>query len=377
VIRRLHQFVPTLDPGAVGTHVMEAQRLLRADGWESEVFAEHTKGHYDGVAIPFTDYGKTVTAHPGDVVIYHAAIGSSVADWLVSQRVRRLVVDYHNVTPPSWFEGWEPDLCHGLAWGRAQLAKLGRACRIGLADSAFNAGELHGFGFRQTEVLPILVDPAGRAADPAAVARLRAAKRSGGDGAQWLFVGRLAPNKCQADVVKAFALYRRAYDPSAHLWLVGGNSSDGYADAVRRFATDAGVGEGVTLTGAVSEGELGAHYATADVFVCLSEHEGFCVPLLEAWQHDLPVIAYAAAAVPETLGAGGLLLTDKSPTTVAAAVRRVVTDAVIARGLAAAGRCRLDAFSPDRTARRLLDLADGLGRGMADRPGLARSEPAR
>ena len=122
---------------------------------------------------------------------------------------------------------------------------------------------------------------------------------------------------------------------------------------------------------------MGAHYATADVFVCLSEHEGFCVPLLEAWQHDLPVIAYAAAAVPETLGAGGLLLTDKSPTTVAAAVRRVVTDAVIARGLAAAGRCRLDAFSPDRTARRLLDLADGLGRGMADRPGLARSEPAR
>jgi glycosyltransferase involved in cell wall biosynthesis len=371
VIRRLHQFVPTLDPGAVGAHVMEAQRLLRAAGWESEVFAEHTKGHYDGVAIPFTDYGKSVAAHPDDVVLYHAAIGSSVADWLVSQRVRRLVVDYHNVTPPSWFEGWEPDLCHGLIWGRAQLTKLGRACRIGLADSAFNAGELRTFGFRRTEVLPILVDPAtlARAADPAAVARLRLAK----SGAQWLFVGRLAPNKCQADIVKAFALYRRTYDPAAHLWLVGGNSSDGYAEAVARFAVDAGVGDAVTLTGAVSEAELAAHYATADVFVCLSEHEGFCVPLLEAWHHDLPVIAYAAAAVPETLGTGGLLLTDKSPTTVAAAVHRVLSDPVVARGLTAAGRTRLDAFSPERTGRRLLDLADELVSGVADRPGLARS----
>jgi glycosyltransferase involved in cell wall biosynthesis len=347
---------------------MEAQRLLRDAGWESEVFAEHTKGHYDGVAIPFTDYGKTVNAHPDDVVVYHAAIGSSVADWLVSQRLPRLVVDYHNVTPPSWFEGWEPDLGHGLSWGRAQLAKLGRACRIGLADSAFNATELRTFGFRHTEVLPILVDPAtlARAADPAAVARLRQANKGG---AQWLFVGRLAPNKCQADVVKAFALYRRAYDPAAHLWLVGGNSSDGYAEAVGRFASDAGVGDAVTLTGAVSEGDLGAHYATADVFVCLSEHEGFCVPLLEAWQHDLPVVAYAAAAVPETLGAGGLLLTDKAPATVAAAVRRVITDGVVARGLAAAGRTRLDAFSPERTGRRLLELAERLATGAADRPG--------
>jgi glycosyltransferase involved in cell wall biosynthesis len=107
--------------------------------------------------------------------------------------------------------------------------------------------------------------------------------------------------------------------------------------------------------------------------VCLSEHEGFCVPLLEAWHHDLPVIAYAAAAVPETLGDGGLLLTDKSPTTVAAAVHRVCTDAAIAQGLAAAGRRRLDAFSPARTGARLLDLADGLASGWADRPGLARS----
>ena len=361
--RRLHQFVPTLDPGAVGTHLLSAQRVLRSAGWESEVFSEHTKEPYDGAAHAFTEYGRTVPAHDDDIVVYHAAIGSSVADWLMSRRPRRLVVDYHNVTPPEWFEGWEPDLSHGLAWGRAQLAKLGRACRVGLADSAFNAAELRTFGFRRTEVLPILVDPAVHGADPAELSRLDACRTGG----QWLFVGRLAPNKCQHDLVKAFALYHRAYDRGAHLWLVGGNSSDRYADAVRRFADDAGVGDAVTLTGPVSDGALAAHYQAADLFVCLSEHEGFCVPLVEAWQRDLPVLAYAAAAVPETLGDGGLLLADKTPASVASAAHRILGDPDLGRALAAAGRRRLSHFAPARTAERLLEVAEQLAGGLADR----------
>jgi glycosyltransferase involved in cell wall biosynthesis len=367
-MRRLHQFVPTLDPGAVGRHLLNAQRILREAGWESDVFAEHTKPPYEGAALPFGDYGSRAPAHPEDIVIYHAAIGSSVADFLLSRRLRRLVVDYHNVTPPVWFEGWEPDLCHGLAWGRAQLTKLGRACRVGLADSTFNADELHGFGFRHTEVLPVLVDTSALAGmvDAGALERLRSGKASGG---QWLFVGRLAPNKCQHDLVKAFAIYRRAYDDGAHLWLVGASSSASYADAVLRFAADAGVGDAVSLTGEVSPGELAAHYATADVFVCLSEHEGFCVPLLEAWHHGLPVVAFAAAAVPETLDGAGLLLSDKAPATVAAAVRRVVTDPELTRALVSAGSRRLDDFSLARTGGRLLQLADSFADGGADRPG--------
>ena len=360
---RLHQFVPTLDPGAVGTHILEAQRALRDAGFESEVFSEHTKPPYDDAALPFTDYGRSVVSHEDDVLLYHAAIGSSVADWLLARRPPRLVVDYHNVTPPEWFEGWEPGLAHGLAWGRAQLAQLGRGSRVGLADSAFNAEELRRFGFRRTEVLPILcdVDQLAASADLDAVRRLEDAKSGGG--ADWVFVGRLAPNKCQHDLVKAFALYRRVYDPDARLWLVGGNSSDGYADAVRRFANDAGVSGAVHLTGSVSVGQLVAHYRTADVFVCVSEHEGFLVPLLEAWRHRLPVIAYSAAAVPETLGAGGLALTDKSAATVAAAVHRVLSDPSLSEQLADAGERRLQDFALARTRARLIELAGDLVSG--------------
>jgi glycosyltransferase involved in cell wall biosynthesis len=296
--------------------------------------------------------------------MYHSAIGSSVADYLLGLRPKRLVVDYHNITPPSWYEGWNHHLVHGLAWGRAQLSSLGHRARVGVADSSYNADELRAFGFRHTEVLPILIDPARTDAgiDRAARDRLQA----GRTGAQWLFVGRICPNKCQHDVVKAFALYRRVYDPGAQLWLVGGVSADRYADAVRGFADDLGVGDAVTLTGPVDDAVLSAHYAAADVFVALSEHEGFLVPLLEAWHHGVPVLAFAATAVPETLGAGGLRLDDKAPPVVAAAVRRVMEDTPLRTALIAAGRRRLRDFAVEKTAEKVLDLAERIAGGWAD-----------
>ena len=366
-MKRLHQFVPTLDPGAVGSHLLAIQRVLRQAGWESEVFSEHTKPPYDGAAHLYTEYGKSIPAHDDDILVYHIAIGSSVADWLLTQRPRRLAVYSHNITPPSWFERWEPNLNYGLGWGLAQLGQLGRRAVLGVGVSRYNVAQLRNYGFRHTAVVPILVDPVALAtpADPATVAGLR------GSGTTWLFVGRLAPNKCQQDIIKAFALYRRAYDPAARLWLVGGSSSDTYAAALASFAADAGIGDAVTFTGPVSQQELAARYEAADLFVCLSEHEGFLVPLLEAWQHRLPVIAYAAAAVPETLGGGGLLLSDKTPGTVAAAAARVTSDPGLHSALVAAGQARLEEFSLERTAARFLQLADELASGRFDRPSIA------
>ncbi|HWW53828.1 MAG TPA: glycosyltransferase family 4 protein, partial [Acidimicrobiales bacterium] len=231
----------------------------------------------------------------------------------------------------------------------------------------YNVAQLRSYGFRHTAVVPILVDAAAMAtpADPAMVTALR------GTGTRWLFVGRLAPNKCQQDIIKAFALYRRVYDPAACLWLVGGSSSDAYAAALASFAADAGVGDAVVFTGSISPEELTARYQAADLFVCLSEHEGFLVPLLEAWHHRLPVIAYAAAAVPETLGRGGVLLSDKTPGTVAAAAARVTSDPALNSGLVAAGQARLDDFSLARTSGRLLALADELASGRYDRLSIA------
>ena len=367
----LHQFIPTLDPGAVGSHTLEIQRTLRAAGWHSEVFSEFTKEPYDGLAHRFTDYGRTVDAHDDDIVVYHAAIGSSVADWLMSRRPPRFVVDYHNITPPSWFETWEPGLAYGLGWGRAQLRRLGRRARFALADSAFNEGELRDAGFRRTAVMPILIPPEelGGAADPATVDRLRDAP-----GARWVFVGRLAPNKRQHLLIAALSVYRKTYDPHARLFLVGGSSSPGYEQALRQYSADLGVADAVVLTGPVSGSERNAHYEAADAYVCASGHEGFCVPLLEAWHHRVPVIAVAAAAVPETLGGAGVLLPSTSPFDIAAAAARVIGDPALGTALREAGTRRLEDFSIDRTRARVLELADALAGGLADRtaPGQAR-----
>ncbi len=180
-----------------------------------------------------------------------------------------------------------------------------------LADSSFNAEELVSFGFSPVTVVPVLIDAANleAAADGATRARLEGAKRGGG--ANWLFVGQLGAHKAQHDVIKAFACYRRLYDGQARLSLVGREMGHAYRDALGRFVRHLGLEASVEFTGSVSAGALVAHYEAADVFVCCSDHEGYCAPLIEAMARGLPVVAYRAGAVPGTVGEGGVLLGDE------------------------------------------------------------------
>jgi len=354
----VHQFVPVLEPGAVGGHTLEVQRALREHGIESEVFAETVHPSMEGRAHGYTEYGTRVAARPTDTLLYQMAIGSPVAAF-VRDRPERKAVDYHNITPPELFARWEPDLVHGLAWGRRQLAELGAVCSFALADSAFNESELTGLGYEHTAVVPILLDLDAfeHELDDACRDRLLERKHRDG-GVDLLFVGRVAPNKAQHELVKVLAAYRTLYDGNARLHLVGGSSSDRYVDAIRSFAAELGLADAVDLAGSVSAGELTAYYRAADVLVSASVHEGFCVPLLEAMHHRVPIVARALAAVPETLGDAGVLLRSSSPDRMAAAVHRVVTDAPVRDALVAAGRRRLESFSLPRTRQRLLDAID-------------------
>lgn len=356
-IGRLHQFVPTFEPGAVGAHMLELQRLAHEVlGLEGEIFAEHVRPAMEGRARPHREYGRGFRARPGDVLVYHVAIGSVVADF-VRQRAEPLIVDHHNVTPAELFERWEPDAAYGCSWGRAQLPELAGRAALGVADSPYNEDELRSAGYAATATAPILLDLealAGAEPDAAALERLQAAKAAGG--ADWLFVGRVSPHKFQHDVVKAFAAYRRLYDPSARLHLVGGSSSEAYRHALEGFAGALGIAASVSLTGSVTSGELAAHYRSADVLVCLSEHEGFGIPLLEAMAHGVPVVAFASTAVPGTVGDAGIVLDTKAPATVAAAVHRVVTDPTLTQALVAAGKARLQEFSLQRTRARWVEV---------------------
>jgi L-malate glycosyltransferase len=258
------------------------------------------------------------------------------------------------------FAPWEPHVGVELANGRHELAELAEATVLGLADSSYNEAELLSLGFARTAVAPILLDSADFEgdADRTVLADLMARKRSGG--ADWLFVGRISPNKAQHDVIKALAVYRRVVDPHARLTLVGGSSSHRYMTALEDLVKALDLGDAVHVAGSVSHEALLAHYRASDVFVCLSDHEGFCVPLLESMHAEVPIVAFASTAVPETLGDAGVLLPTKSPVEVALAVQRVVTDTALRSTLVAAGRRRLDRFSLERTSKEFVDAVVAL-----------------
>jgi L-malate glycosyltransferase len=339
----VHQFLPTFEYGAVGAHSMLARQILQAAGHTSEIYAAEIRPSIvrEG-AIPLEQYRGGA-----DIIIYQLAIGSVAADAAL-ERTEPLVVNSHNMTPLRYLVGWDHVGSHGVAWGLVQMKQLAKRASLGMAVSHFNEADLVEAGFARTAVAPFLIDL--RTLDIEADPAVKAAA-----GTTWLFVGRLAANKAQHDVVKAFAAYRRFHDADAHLVLVGGGADGKYGRTLTRFVHGLGLDDAVTIAGQISHEALAAYYEIADVFVSASEHEGFCVPLVEAMHHEVPIVAYAAAAIPETLGNAGLLLHEKEPCSVAAAVHRVVRDDALRRQLAEAGTRRVPTFDVTRTGPVFID----------------------
>jgi len=348
-VTEIHQFLPTFaGRDAIGTHTLRVRRLLREAGFESDIYAVDTHDDVRDQALDPKTFRSRDGATDDAWILYHFSIGNPLFDFVRALDVP-LALDYHNVTDAKYFWRWEPRAATSMLEGRRQLALAAPAVRFALADSEYNERELIELGCPRTAVAPILVDFADYDSppDPARLGERQRARNDGG--ADWLAVGRIAPNKCQHDVLLAFAVYRRIFDPRARLTLVGGQSAGHYWRALHRLAEGLGVAGAVTFTDVVSHAELMACYRTADVLLCLSEHEGFNVPVLEAMHFDVPVIAYAVSAVPDTVGDGGLLLTDKDPVVVATAADRLRSDASLRQSLVEAGRKRVEHFSIART----------------------------
>jgi len=339
LIDTVHQVLPSLHVAdASGAHTLHARDALRAAGYRSDLFAGHVDAELVGEARPLSELDEVAPA--GSAVLYQLAVGSPVVDRLMARR-GPLLVNYHNLTPASFFWRWAPDWLSAVEAGRQQLLRLAPRVTHAIAVSEFNRGDLSAAGYRSTSVVAPFVD-VGAFAGPSSASR-----REGPT--TWLFVGKLLPHKAAHDVVKAFALYRRAYDPDARLVLVGGHPVPPYAAAVQGLVDEAGLADAVVLAGSVSQDELARRYGEADVFVCLSQHEGFCFPLLESMRHGVPVVALDAGAVADTLGGAGLLVRKPDPALVAATVRRAVTDEPLRRHLVEMGRRRLDVFDLERT----------------------------
>ncbi|HEY3241519.1 MAG TPA: glycosyltransferase [Acidimicrobiia bacterium] len=350
----IHQIVVGASPAdAVTNDALAIQELLRKVG-PSEIFARYVHDELAGEVHRLEDYEALPSARTGaNLLIYHASIGEPVVVSFLLGRREQLVLKYHNITPPGYFLDVDPAFAELLAGGRLELAALQKRVLLALADSAYNAGELEELGYQDVRVSPLLVETS-RLLDlePDPILAQRLDETLGGP--LLLFVGQLLPHKRPDLMLQAYHLLVTYLMPEAHLALVGPWPSDRYRWALEAFVRQLNLDRAL-LPGRVPAAELAAYFRKAAAFVTMSEHEGVCVPLLEAMAFDLPVVARDYAAVPETLSGAGLLLpAEDDPMLVAEALARVLTDEELRRELVAAGARRLADFDPDAARATLL-----------------------
>lgn len=335
-VAAVHQLLPTLAAGdAIGNHALALRVWLRRLGLRSEIVCVHCDPALESERVPF----RPGVLRGDEGLIYHHSIGSEVTPEAVGHAGPKLLW-FHNVTPPAFVAPYRPDLAALLAQGELELSKLAPSFRHAVGCSSFSADDLARAGFRDPGVLPLAVDPSAwdEPADPAWMARLQ-------DGAcNVLFVGRIAPNKRQEHLIGLLA-HLLVHEPRARLVLAGPETpGDPYASCLRLLAARLGVAGRVLFTGALSAAALQACYRTAHLFVSLSEHEGFGVPVVEAMWFDVPVVAYATTAVPETLGGAGLRVREKRLPELAALAARLLHDAALREKVLRGQRRRREAF---------------------------------
>lgn len=333
----IHQIVVSASPGdAVTNAALGFQRVLQRVS-PSGLFARYIDPRLEGLVNPLSVY--EACAEPEDLLIYHLSIGEPEVARFLLGRNGRLVLVYHNITPPKYFATLDPAFAALLTGGRSELALLRERVDMALAVSEYNARELLALGYRDVRVSPLPIDLAelhNVEPDCDVMAALEAI-----DAPIVLFVGQLLPHKRPDLVLQAYHILSTYLVPDAHLALVGKGRCDRYERAIQTLAKELTLRH-ARITGWVTAEQLAAYYRNAAVFVTMSEHEGVCVPLLEAMSFDVPVVARAFGAVPETMGGAGVLLpAEDDPMLVAEAVAEVITNETLRSELLPRGRARV------------------------------------
>jgi glycosyltransferase involved in cell wall biosynthesis len=347
----VNQWVPAAHRGdAIGDSARRVRKMLRDAGHQSEIYALTIADSLRGDVRPFAD----PAAQSGHVTIFHFALPSRMTAAFAALNGLR-VLQYHNITPALFFAPYDAQLFRLAALGRQELVSLVGHVDLALGDSEFNRQELESLGFANTGVMPIAVDT-GRLTG---AARAPALEEILGDGLiNILFVGRIVPNKRIEDHIRLAELYKRYVDSCYRFIFVGRH--DGvprYYNAIRALILQYRMlPERFLFTGPVVDDELAAYYRWADVYVSLSEHEGFCVPLVEAMATDVPILAYGAGAVPETLGGAGVLFAPKDLEFAAEILGTLVYDRRVRNEVLHGQRQRLADFAPPVIESRLRQI---------------------
>lgn len=340
---RVIQLLPTLSFGdAIGNDTLALKRVLHELGYTAEVYAENIDRRLPSDAAK--NVNKLRNVSQGDVVLYHHSMGTELTRRFGELPCRRIMI-YHNITPPEFFRPYSAQAASLTEQGYEGLQYLrGRVDRC-LAVSAYNRDDLRKMGYTcPIDVRPILIRFSDYEQEPDA----ETMKRFSDGKTNLLFVGRIAPNKRQEDVIRTFYCYKKR-NPASRLILAGSYTGmENYYGRLVKYAAALGLSEDVIFTGQIRFDQILACYRSADAFVCMSAHEGFCVPVVEAMFFGIPVIALSSSAIPDTLGGSGLLLPDNDPVFAAAVTERVLCDEALRSCVLAGQKRRLADFSYEK-----------------------------
>ena len=341
---RVHQVLATLGYGdAIGHEVLGIQRVLRAAGYDSEIFVETADSRLESLTRDFRELVDF--SHPDNLLLHHFSLGSKASRTAFALPDRMALI-YHNITPPEYFVGVHRTLARQCFRGRRELRAYASRCDLALGDSEFNRQDLEALGFPRTAVLPVVPDFSHLDRAP----NWLVAQDFDDDWTNILFVGRVIANKKIENLIRYFHAYHTSVNPRSRLLIVGAQSGfERYLASLHQLTATLGTSH-VHFIGHVSDEELVAFYELADLFLCASEHEGFCVPLVEAFYKQVPVLAYAATAVPSTMDGAGVLFDDTDPMRVAALMDAILSDAalqdrIVDEQLAAVDRLRAQDFA--------------------------------
>lgn len=340
---RIIQLLTTLSFGdAIGNDTLALKGAIRNMGYETEVYAENIDKRLP--AGSGLEIAKLKGLKSDDIMIYHKSTGTDLSFKLDQYKCRKIMI-YHNITPPEFFRPYSPAATALTEYGYKGVEYLKDKIDYCLAVSSYNRSDLLRMGYTcPIDVRPILIrfEDYKQTPDEETIRKYSDGKKN------LVFVGRIAPNKKQEDVIRAFYYYKKI-NPESRLILVGSYSGmENYYHRLVKYAAALGLADDVVFSGHIKFSAILAFYRLADVFVCMSAHEGFCVPLVEAMFFDVPIVALDTSAISDTLGGSGFLVDDNDPVFVSRVIDRVLNDEALRNELISGQRRRLKDFSYEK-----------------------------
>lgn len=351
---KIHQIVPSIYPNdAIGNEVMLMRDLLREWGYESDIFAIDI--HPSVRARPYREYENE--SSPQNILIYHFAIGSEISQFIKTLPDKKLMI-YHNITPSHFFCGINDNIMLTLKKGREELKSLSQEFDLALGVSEYNRIELERAGYDKSCVLPLLID-----FSKYTTFNQDLLDEFSDDWVNIIFVGRIVPNKKHEDIIKAFYYYK-CINPKSRLFLPGGyDNNEPYFQALQSLVQRLNVSD-VHFLGKVPFDDLVSYYMLSDVFLCMSEHEGFNVPIVESMYFGIPIIAYNSSAIPYTLGNAGILVNKKDYCKLAELMDIIASDVKLKERLIHVQRERFKEFELGKTSIKFRQIINTLINGI-------------